>query len=151
MGEQFHDWEVEIVRGREDICYLLGRGKSSIWQGVHGFKHSQRMMRPVSSPSAVALVRRSSSLSQFSSPDPCTSISTRVTGAQRCLKSSDRIVGCAIERGSEDDRKLCRGDRRDCPALQAERNRDGEHGDTSLRSLGFKPYDVGQSINGNFY
>jgi len=43
---------------------------------VYAFKHSQRMMRPVSSPSPVALVRRSSSFSQFSSPDPCTSIST---------------------------------------------------------------------------
>lgn len=27
----------------------------------------------------------------------------------------------------------------DCSALQAERNRDSEHGDANLRSLGFKP------------
>ena len=70
MGEQFHDGEVEIVRGREDIGFLLAEGKSSIWKDVCAFNHSQRMMRPVSSPSAVALVRRSSSLSQLSSPDP---------------------------------------------------------------------------------
>ncbi len=63
MGEQFHDGEVEIVRGREDIGCLLAGGKSSIWKDVCAIKHSQRMMRPVSSPSAVALVRRSSSLS----------------------------------------------------------------------------------------
>jgi hypothetical protein len=57
-----------------------------------------------------------------------------VTDAQRSSKSSDRSVRCAIERGSEGDRKLGRGDRGDsgCPALQAERN-------TSLRSLRFKP------------
>jgi hypothetical protein len=33
-----------------------------------------------------------------------------VTGAQCCSKGSDRSVGCAIERGSEYDRKLCRRD-----------------------------------------
>jgi hypothetical protein len=60
-----------------------------------------------------------------------------VTGAQRS-KSSDRSVRCAIERGSEGDRRLGRGDRRDSPALQAERNRGGEHGDASLRSLRFE-------------
>jgi hypothetical protein len=37
-----------------------------------------------------------------------------VTGAQRCSSSSDLSVGCAIERGSERDGKLGRGDRRDC-------------------------------------
>lgn len=77
MGEQFHDGEVEIVRGREDIgCLLAEVRESSMRKDAYAFKHSQRMMMPVSSPSAVALVRRSSSLSQFSSPDPCTSIST---------------------------------------------------------------------------
>ena len=76
VGKQFHDGEVEVVRGREDISYLVNRSKNSIWKDVYAFEHSQRMMRPESSPSAVALVRRSSSLSQLSSPDPCTSIST---------------------------------------------------------------------------
>jgi hypothetical protein len=76
MGEQFHDRDVEVVSGREDIGCSLGWGKSSMRKDVYAFEHSQRMMRPVSTPSAVALVRRSSSLSQFSSPDPCTSIST---------------------------------------------------------------------------
>ena len=76
VGEQFHNGEVKTVRGREDIRYSLAEGKSSIWKDVCAFDHSQRMMRPVSSPSDVALVRKSSSLSQLSSPDPCTSIST---------------------------------------------------------------------------
>ncbi len=76
-----------------------------------------------------------------------------VTSTQSRSKSSDRGIRCVFERGSEDDRKLGRGYRRGCPALQVERNRDCEHGDVSLRSLGFESMTSIKSIFGisNFF
>ena len=89
------------MRGREDIGCLLGKGKSSMWKHVYAFKHSQRMMRSVSSQSTVVMVRRSSSLSlsQFSSLDSCTSIST----VRPAFDASRRAVSAASDEG---DRKV---------------------------------------------
>ena len=87
-------WEGPGRAGKGRYWLFVDRGKSSTastWKDVYAFKHSKRMMEPVSSPSAVALVRRSYSLSQLSSPDPCTS-----------------MTGNLVE------------DRRNCPTLQAE-------------------------------
>jgi hypothetical protein len=72
-------WGGRDCAGREDIGCLLAEVRALFEMDVCPFKHSQRMMRrlrPVSSPSALALVRRSFSFSQFCSPDPFTSIMT---------------------------------------------------------------------------
>lgn len=76
MAEQFHDGELKVVRGREEISYHEGLISVLHGKRISVPQHAQRMMRPVLILSAVALVRRSSSLSQPSSPYPCTSIST---------------------------------------------------------------------------
>lgn len=58
-------------------------------------QHAQRMMRPVLILSAVALVRRSSSLSQPSSPYPCTSISTvwpALNAARRAATAASEVL-----------------------------------------------------------
>ena len=65
-----------------------------------------------------------------------------VTGRQRGPKSSDRRVRRAVERGREDDRIVDRRKHGRNPQFQFKWKRDGEDGDTRLRSLRFKPDDV---------
>jgi hypothetical protein len=128
------------VRGREDICYLLAEvralcGGMSTGLSTALTEDDETCVEPIGCGLGQEIFQ---SLPIFFS-GPLHINFDSVTGAQRCSKSCDRSVRCAIESSGEGDRKVGRGDRGDSPALQAERNRDGEHGDASLRSLRFKP------------
>jgi len=90
MGEQFHDGEVKIMWRREDIGCLSAEVRAQC--DIYASKHSQRMIRPVSSLLAMALVRKSSNRSQFSSPDPLHINFNGVTGAQCCLEGSNCCI-----------------------------------------------------------
>ena len=100
MAEQFHDGELKVVRGREDISYHEGADVSTPWKWMSVPQHAQRMTRPVLIPSAVALVRKSSNLSQPSSPYPCTSISTvwpALNAARRAATAASDVSSCAVK------------------------------------------------------
>jgi hypothetical protein len=62
-----------------------------------------------------------------------------VPGAQRRPESSDSCIRDAVERCRKGDGIFGRRDRGDRPAVQVERNRDGQDIDASFKCLRFEP------------